>query len=100
MPDFRRYFVPGGTYFFTLVTARRTALFTDERARTLLGRIMREERKKARFETIAIVLLPDHLHAIWTLPPDDDEYPGRWQAIKAGFTSRWLLSGGAEQEVP
>jgi putative transposase len=99
MPDFRRYFVPGGTYFFTVVTASRHPLFKNELARTLLGRAMREQRAEAPFETVAIVLLPDHLHAIWTLPVGDDHYSRRWQAIKARFTSEWLASGGTEQSI-
>lgn len=99
MPDFRRYFVPGGTYFFTLVTASRNPLFRHEKARTLLGSTMREERERAPFETVAIVLLPDHLHVIWTLPPADDDYSRRWQAIKANFTSQWLALGGEEGYV-
>jgi putative transposase len=60
---------------------------------------MREEREDAPFATVAIVLLPDHLHVIWTLPPGDADYPRRWQAIKAKFTSRWLASGGEEEQV-
>jgi putative transposase len=60
---------------------------------------MREQKLTAPFETVAIVLLPDHLHAIWTLPPGDDKYPDRWKAIKAGFSSRWLKAGGAEQAI-
>ena len=99
MPDFRRYFVAGGTYFFTLVTARRSPLLRHEHARTLLAKVMREARKKAPLQTVAIVLLPDHLHTIWTLPPGDDDYPSRWQGIKANFTSRWLALGGDEQEM-
>ncbi len=94
VPDFRRYFVSGGTYFFTLVTAGRKPLFRHEKARTLLGDTMREERERAPFETVAIVLLPDHLHVIWTLPRADDDYSRRWQAIKAKFTSQWLALGG------
>jgi putative transposase len=99
MPDYRRYFVPGGTYFFTLVTAERRPLFNDPWARYLLGRVMREQRDKQPFETVAIVLLPDHLHAIWSLPPGDDAYSARWQAIKARFTSEWLKFGGNEAGV-
>jgi putative transposase len=71
MPDYRRYFVPGGTYFFTVVTAGRRPLFHCREARTLLGEMMRSKRQDAPFATIAIVLLPDHLHAIWTLPSGD-----------------------------
>jgi putative transposase len=74
-------------------------LFDDEKTRTLLGRIMREERKDAPFETVAIVLLPDHVHAMWALPTGDDDYPSRWKAIKAKFTSEWLTSSGVEREV-
>lgn len=97
MPDFRRYFVPGGTYFFTVVTARRVPIFRSEQARALLGEVMRKKREEAPFETVATVLLPDHLHAIWTLPAEDDDYPNRWKAIKAQFTSEWLRAGGEEQ---
>jgi putative transposase len=100
VPEFRRYFVPGGTYFFTLVSAARAPLFRHDAARSLLGRIIRDECARAPFTTVAIVLLPDHLHAIWTLPPDNADYSARWQAIKAKFTSAWLASGGKEQDVP
>lgn len=99
MPDYRRYYVPGGTYFFTVVAAQRAPLFASAEARELLGRIMREVRGRAPFDTVAIVLLPDHLHAIWTLPRDDAEYPDRWKAIKARFTAEWLRVGGSEQPV-
>ena len=99
MPDYRRYFVEGGTYFFTLVTAGRAPLFSSAHARQLLGRMMREKRQASRFDIVAIVLLPDHLHAIWTLPTGDADYSGRWQAIKAKFTAEWLRLGGEEREV-
>jgi putative transposase len=99
MPDFRRYFVAGGTYFFTVVTAGRHPLFRDGRARELLGNTMREQNDVAPFATVAIVLLPDHLHAIWTLPPDDADYSGRWQTVKAKFTRLWLASHAEEHEV-
>jgi putative transposase len=100
VPDFRRYYVPGGTYFFTLVTAARSPLFGDAGARSLLGQVMRGERARAPFTTIASVLLPDHLHTIWTLLPEEADYSGRWQAIKAKFTTAWLASGGKELDVP
>ena len=68
MSDYRRYFVPGGTYFFTVVTERRSRLFADEAARRLLGEAMRECRLRYPFEIAAIVLLPEHLHALWMTP--------------------------------
>jgi len=99
MPEFRRYFVPGATYFFTVVTAGRAAVFQCDRARTLLGNVMREVFKQRVFETVAIVLLPDHLHTLWRLPNGDADYPNRWKTIKARFTSEWLRSGGDEVQV-
>jgi putative transposase len=100
MSDYRRYFVPGGTFFFTLVTSDRAPLFATEAARALLGTTMREQRQQTPFETVAAVLLYDHLHAIWTLPSGDFAYPARWQEIKAKFTAAWLARGGEERPVP
>jgi putative transposase len=57
---------------------------------------MREVRRKRRFVTVALVLLWDHLHCIWTLPEGDQGYSARWKQIKAGFTDRWLAAGGVE----
>ena len=100
MPDFRRYHVAGGTFFFTVITARRARLFGDEEACRWLGECFREERQARPFRVEAIVLLPDHLHAIWTLPRGDSDYSTRWSAIKSAFTRRWLRAEGAEQAVP
>jgi putative transposase len=99
MPDYRRYFVEGGTYFFTVVTAGRAPMFQHPWAKYLLGQAMREQRDRKPFKTVAIVLLPDHLHAIWSLPPGDRDYSARWQAIKANFSRSWLQFGGAEEAV-
>ena len=97
MPNFRRYFVPGGTYFFTVVTDGRAPIFEDARARRILGEALRACRERRPFSTPAIVLLPDHLHAVWTLPPGDDGYARRWGEIKARLTRDWLSAGGAER---
>jgi putative transposase len=97
MSDYRRYFVPGGTYFFTVVTERRAKLFSAEPARRLLGTVMRECFTRFPLTVVAVVLLPDHLHTIWTLPPGDDRYSLRWAWIKRDFTRRWLNMGGCEQ---
>jgi REP-associated tyrosine transposase len=100
MPNFRRNWVPGGTFFFTVVTAGRAPLFGDSAARSLLGACFRRERISRPFAVDAIVLLPDHLHAIWTLPPGDCDFATRWSAIKSQFTREWLAGGGIEQAVP
>ncbi|MEX0703393.1 MAG: transposase [Planctomycetales bacterium] len=99
MADYRRWRVAGGTLFFTLVAHSRAPLFRDESARTLLGEKLRDCQAEWPFEINAIVLLPEHLHAIWTLPPGDAAYPKRWAWIKKEFTKDWLAAGGVEQEV-
>lgn len=93
---YRRNVVPGGTFFFT-VTLR------DRRARTLVEHIdllraaYATVQRQRPFHTDAVVVLPDHLHAIWTLPEGDANYSGRWRAIKAGFV-RGLARAGVALE--
>ena len=96
MPNWRRAHVPGGSYFFTVVTDRRARFLTDAPARPLLGSLIRRCQLKWPFTINALVLLPDHLHAIWSLPPGDDEYSKRWGWIKKEFTKNWLALGGKE----
>jgi len=92
MVRYRRNFVPGGTYFFTVTLADRTssALVRHVDALRTAFRVARRERP---FAIDAIVILPDHLHAIWTLPPGDADFSGRWKRIKAQFT-RGLVADG------
>lgn len=99
MPNYRRWYVPGGTYFFTIVTHQRQRLFGDAAAATLLGQIMRSHCEIAPYKTIAAVLLPDHLHVVWALPSGDDDYSSRWQHIKRDFSAQWLAAGGEERPV-
>src|SRR6059058_5988290 len=99
MSDYRRWFVDGGTYFFTVVAYDRRPIFADPCARQLLGDVMRKIAAELPFEMVAIVLLPDHLHALWTLPRGDHNYSLRWKKIKIGFTTAWLKSGGHEAKV-
>jgi putative transposase len=94
MPDWRRAFVPGGTFFFTLVTHGRARFLTRNPARSILGSLLRRSRMRWPYTINAIVLLPDHLHAIWSLPTGDSEYPKRWGWIKKEFTQHWLSLGG------
>ena len=97
MADYRRYYVPGGTYFFTCVTYQRTPILTTELARDCLRNAIQVVRKVHPFDITAIVVLPDHWHTIWTLPQGDVRYPLRWMRIKEEFTKGWLKAGGIEQ---
>jgi putative transposase len=97
MSDYRRYFVSGGTYFFTVVTEHRARLFELDPARRLLGSVMRQCFCRYPVDIVAIALLPDHLHALWTLPNGDYRYSLRWGWIKREFTRAWLELGGVEQ---
>jgi putative transposase len=92
MVQYRRNFVPGGTYFFTVTLADRTSSALVRHVDTLrmAFRITRHERP---FTIDAIVILPDHLHAIWTLPSGDADFSGRWRRIKAYFTHRLVAAG-------
>ena len=96
MSRYRRIYVPGGTYFFTVVTYRRRPLFVDEDARRILRRAIETIRARYPFEMVATVLLPDHLHAIWSLPAGDANYSTRWRRIKEEFTDEFLACGGKE----
>ncbi|NIR29437.1 MAG: transposase [Gammaproteobacteria bacterium] len=84
MPNYRRCRVPGGCYFFTVITARRQPLLVEHVA--LLRAAFRDIRSRHPFTVEAVVILPDHLHCIWTLPEGDSEFPRRWRLIKARFT--------------
>ena len=84
---YRRSQVAGATYFFTLNLANRNLS-------TLVDNIdaLRESIRRVRtahpFEIVAMVVLPEHLHTVWTLPPDDADFATRWALIKAGFSRR------------
>jgi putative transposase len=99
VPSYRRAHVPGGRFFFTLVTAMRRPLLCTENARPILRTVIREAMTRWPFRWDAIVVLPDHLHAIWTLPSGDEDYSRRWGWIKKEFTKAWLASGGSEIDV-
>jgi putative transposase len=84
MTDYRRNFTPGGSYFFTVNLAdRRQSLLTTHV--DILRAIFRKTQVRHPFSIEATVVLPDHLHTIWTLPPGDADYATRWQLIKSGF---------------
>ena len=82
---YRRDHTKGGTWFFTLNLAERNKTWlVDEIG--LLRSVMRRVRQNHPFTINAIVILPDHIHAIWTLPIGDNDFSTRWGLIKAGFS--------------
>jgi putative transposase len=91
MTSYRRNFLPGGSYFFTVNLAdRRSRLLTEQVQ--LLRAAFRYTKHRHPFTIDAIVVLPDHLHAIWTLPDGDADFALRWRLIKTVFSRD--LSGG------
>jgi putative transposase len=96
MPEYRRNYVPGGTYFFTAVTHERRPILTTQLGRTYLRRAITTVAARLPFRIVALALLPDHLHTIWEMPPGDANYSMRWQRIKSEFTDFYLANGGAE----
>jgi putative transposase len=98
MSDYRRFYTPGGTFFFTVVTERRAPLFSNATARTMLGKVMRQCFLRYPVQMVAIVLLPEHLHTIWTMPLGDTDFSMRWGWIKKEFSKAWIDYGGKEQE--
>jgi putative transposase len=99
MSQYRRWLVPGATYFFTVVTYERRRVLQSEEAVHLLGEVMREVRQSLPFQTMAMVVLPDHLHCVWSLPPADLDFSSRWKKIKRDFTVRWIAGDKTSTEV-
>jgi putative transposase len=83
---YRRAFVPGGSWFFTVVTERRKPILASPESVEVLREAFRNVLEKRPFRVEAMVVLPDHLHAIWTLPEGDADFATRWRLIKTWFT--------------
>ena len=85
MPDYRRNWVPGGTFFFTAnLLDRRSDLLVEQI--DALREAVRRVRARTPFHIDAWVVLPEHTHCVWTLPEGDADFPGRWRAIKKAFS--------------
>ncbi|GJM23810.1 MAG: transposase [Phycisphaerae bacterium] len=96
MPDYQRLFAPGATFFFTVVTNFRKPILSSRPAQECLRSAFRHVQLRYPFEIDACVILPDHLHCIWTLPKDETNFSMRWSAIKATFTRQFVAGGGSE----
>jgi len=82
MPNYRRDQTPGATWFFTVVAWERQAIFCKDVFREALRQAIQKTRIRHAFCIDAWVLLPDHLHCVWTLPEDDADFSLRWKLIK------------------
>ncbi|KAF1707491.1 REP-associated tyrosine transposase [Pseudoxanthomonas sacheonensis] len=91
MTNYRRTYVPGATWFFTINLAERRSRLLVDRVDEL-RQALRYVRTRHPFQIDAMVVLPDHLHAIWTLPPGDSDYPLRWRLFKT-WLSRHVPQG-------
>ena len=93
MPNYHRFY-DGGAYFFTVVTYNRLPILTSDAGRHILHTAWSEVRWRHPCTTEAVCLLPEHLHCIWTLSDDDQNYSLRWREIKRKFTQLYLLQIG------
>lgn len=85
MPQYRRAKTDGCVFFFTVVLAdRKSHLLVDEISR--LRTSYRLAQQRLPFETLAVCVLPDHLHALWALPAGDADFSTRWSLIKSNFS--------------
>ena len=91
MTDYRRNFIAGGSFFFTVNLAERRLRLLTEHIDELRG-ALRQTRQHHPFTIDAMVVLPEHLHTVWTLPERDPNFAKRWRLIKSAF-SRSLTTG-------
>ncbi|MCB2262269.1 MAG: transposase [Candidatus Thiosymbion ectosymbiont of Robbea hypermnestra] len=88
MTGYRRWRVPGGCYFFTVNLARRKNNSLLVQHINLLRKAFRKVKQAHPFHLDAVVVLPEHLHCVLTLPDGDDDYSMRWRQIKSAFSEK------------
>src|ERR1700733_7572580 len=86
MSQYRRFYQSGGNYFFTLVTYYRYPFFKNLENVKKFKVAINKVKKKYPFSLNAIVVLPDHLHCLWKLPENDQDFSMRWRLIKRYFS--------------
>ncbi len=96
MPNYRRWHIEGGVYFFTLVAEGRREIFCTPTSRSLLRVAIEAMQSLRPFEIDAMVLVRDHIHMILRLPPGDSDFSKRLAGIKYRFTKDYLAAGGTE----
>lgn len=99
MTNYRRNFLSGGSFFFTVNLAeRRLRLLVQHIG--LLRQVFRDVRHRHPFQVDAIVVLPDHMHAIWTLPEGDADFALRWRLIKSAFRAAYRVANAFQRAAP
>ena len=86
MTEYRRAWLPGATWFFTVNLAERRGNWLLVERIDVLRTAFRSVRARHPFHLDAVVILPDHLHCVWTLPPGDTDFSTRWSLIKGHFS--------------
>ncbi|CAN5459848.1 transposase [soil metagenome] len=84
--NYRRLKTPGACYFFTVVSYNRQKIFCYDKNPYLLKESLLAVKRRHPFTIDAFILMPDHLHCIWTLPSGDSDYSLRWMLIKGLFS--------------
>ena len=92
MVRYRRNFLAGGTFFFTVTLADRTSSVLTDHV-TALRLAVIATRREHPFTIDAVVILPEHLHIVMTLPEGDADFPNRWHLIKRRFTTAVIKAG-------
>ena len=90
MTSYRRNFIPGGCFFFTVNLADRRLRLLTEHVDALRS-AFRETGQRHPFTTDAVVILPDQLHAVWTMPQGDRDFATRWRLIKSTFSRNFAV---------
>jgi putative transposase len=99
MPEYRRFLQKGGIVFLTIVTYKRQNIFVDENNIEILRQAVAKIKSEMPFEILGAVVLPDHLHFLWQLPPDDDNYSKRVGKIKVTFTKLFQQQNSSTEKI-
>ena len=92
MTQYRRIYTSGASWFFTVNLAHRQNNHLLVEQVDLLRQAFLYVKKRKPYDINAVVIMPDHLHCIWTLPDGDADYSGRWRLLK-GYFSRGIPKG-------
>ena len=96
---YHRAYMPGGTYFFTVVTYQRRPILATPYTVDVLRKAFRYTMERLPFTIVASVILPDHMHFIWTLPQETSDFSTRWRLIKSHFTRNWAEKDAISESI-